>query len=250
MSKDSKPPIWKRAIDRAIGTESADQPLAARLLKKLPGGDFAQGQIDRLEQRVLQELKQRLDRLERGDAEVSVVAFSVEPPPPTPAQRERAAGEMMRKLLETSAEQTRKEAQAAYYAALVSRLLPDEARILSALSDGSSFPLIQILSAPKMGLSTTNVLDNISSVGRNAGVQWPDMTHGYVQRLLAAGLGEVGPEDPALATRYEMLEADDLVRRTLEQIKKAGNRSLIRRKTLHISELGSNLWEACRITED
>lgn len=249
---NKKPSLWKRAMDVAIGDESAELPLANRILKRLPGGEFAQEQLDRVEQRVLKELKQRLDRLEDrgGETTVSVMAFSVEAAEPTPAQKQRAAGEMMRKLLEASSEQTREQAQAAYYAMIVGRLLPDEARILSALSDGSAYPLIHVHSAAKMGLSSTPVLENMSSIGKNAGVQWPEMTRGYVQRLLAAGLAEIGPEDYTLITRYEMLETEEAVRRALDQIRKAGNRSQVKRRTLRISELGSNLWEACRITED
>ncbi|GAC1627363.1 MAG: Abi-alpha family protein [Nevskia sp.] len=249
MSKDPSP-LWKRAIDRAIGSDAADAPLASRLLKRLPGGEFAREQLDKIERRVMQELKQRLDRIERAESTVSVVAFAVEPPPPTPEQKQRAAGEMLRKLLEASTEQTREQAQAAYYAMIVGNLLPDEARILSALSDGSVYPLVHVMSAPKIGLGSVAALENVSSVGKNAGVQWPEMTPGYVQRLIAAGLAETGAEDYALIMKYEILETDEAVRRMLEQIRKAGNRGQIRRRTLRISELGSRLWQACRITED
>ena len=252
MSQD-KTPLWKRAMESAIGNDDGkDQPLTRRILKRLPGGALAQEQLDRLEHRVLQELKSRMDRLEGASREtsVSVVAFSVEAPGQSPEQQQRAAGEMMRKLLEASSNQTRAQAQAAYYAMVVGNLLPDEARILSALSDGSTYPLLHVMSAPRIGLGATPVVENMCSVGRNAGVMWPEMTRGYVQRLMAAGLAETGPEDYTLITKYEMLETEDVVRRAQEQIKKAGNRSQIKRRVLKISELGSAIWEACRITED
>ena len=71
-----------------------------------------------------------------------------------------------------------------------------------------------------------------------------------MDRLAAAGLVETAPEDYALTTKYEMLETDDVLRKLMAQMKTAGQRSQIKRKTLKISELGRNLWEACRITED
>jgi hypothetical protein len=216
----------------------------------LPGGEFAQAQLDRIEHRVMHEIKQRLDRLENSEATVSVMAFSMEAPPPTAEQKQRAAGEMMRKLLEASTEQTKSQAQAAYYAMIVGNLLPDEARILSALSDRSVYPLLHIQSTSMIGLGAVTVIEHISSVGKNAGVQWPEMTRGYVQRLLAAGLVEAGPEDYNLGSKYELLETDDVVRNALEQIRKGGQRAQIKRRTLKISELGINLWEACRVTED
>jgi len=61
---------------------------------------------------------------------------------------------------------------------------------------------------------------------------------------------ETAPETPALKTSYEILETDDAVRRTVERVKKNGQRDVIQRRTLRMSDLGRALWEACRISED
>lgn len=253
MSKKS-PSLWQRAIEAAVGEEGATgSALANRILAKVPGGTIVQEQIDKVEKRLLSELKTRLDRLEgEQPSTVQVVAFSVAAPASTnaPTRELREPGEMLRQLLQASSEQSKEQAQLNYYSLLLRNLLPDEARILSALSDGSSYPMISLVALSKLGMVSHTVLEYTCSVGRAAGVLLPEMTRGYLQRLAAAGLVETGPEDYALTTKYEMLETDDVMRKLMNQMKAAGQRNQIKRRTLKISELGRNLWEACRITED
>lgn len=252
MSKKS-PSLWQRALEAAVGEDDgSNTPLTSRLLAKLPGGAIVQDQIDKVERRVLSELKTRLDRLQGDDTTVQVMAFSVETTSSTHAPNRdlRAPAEILRDLLAASGESTKEQAEVAYYTSLVRNLLPDEARILSALSDGGTYPLINLIALSKLGIPTHSVLENTCSVGRAAGVLLPDMTRGYVQRLMAAGLAETGPEDYTMTTKYEILETDDTVRKLIAQMKAAGQRAQIKRRVLKISELGRNLWEACRITED
>jgi len=252
MSKKN-PSLWQRALEAAVGDDSpGSQPLANRLLAKLPGGAIVQEQIDKVEKRVLGELKARLDRLEGGSEQtVQVVAFSMETQGAhTPTRDLREPAEMLRELLAISSEQSKEQAELAYYSSLLRNLLPDEARILSAVSDGGVYPLITLVALSKLGIQSHVVLENTCSVGRAAGVQLPEMTRGYIQRLMAAGLVETGPEDYALTTKYEILETDDVLRKLVSQMKASGQRSQIKRRVLKISELGRNLWEACRITED
>lgn len=253
MSKSKKNPgLLQRALE-AVGEDlRGDAPLASRLLARLPGGAIVQEQLDKVEKRVLGELKARLDRLEGGGEQtVQVVAFSMEAQSTHAPTRElREPAEMLRELLAISSEQTKEQAELAYYSSLIRGLLPDEARILSAVSDGGIYPLVNLVALSKLGIQTHAVLENTCSVGRAAGVQLPEMTRGYLQRLMAAGLVETGPEDYTMTTKYEILETDDVLRKLINQMKAAGQRSQIKRRVLKISELGRNLWEACRITED
>jgi hypothetical protein len=252
MSKNN-PSLWQRALDAVNEGDTGGTPLASRLLAKLPGGAIVQDQIDKVERRVLSELKSRLDRLQGdGEATVQVVAFSMETQSAThaPGRDLRGPAEMMRELLAASSEHTKQQAELAYYTSLVRALLPDEARVLSALSDGGTYPLVNLIALSKLGIPTHSVLENTCTVGRAAGVLLPEMTRGYIQRLMAAGLVETGPEDYTLNTKYEILETDDVLRKLINQMKAAGQRSQIKRRVLKISELGRNLWEACRITED
>ncbi|WP_293375048.1 Abi-alpha family protein [Nevskia sp.] len=252
MSKKN-PSLWQRALEAAVGDDTpGSAPLANRLLAKLPGGAIVQEQMDKVEKRILGELKSRLDRLEgSGEQTVQVVAFSMETQSGhAPTRDLREPAEMLRELLAISSEQSKEQAELAYYSSLLRNLLPDEARILSAVSDGGVYPLINLVALSKLGIQSHVVLENTCSVGRAAGVQLPEMTRGYIQRLMAAGLVETGPEDYALTTKYEILETDDVLRKLIAQMKVSGQRNQLKRRVLKISELGRNLWEACRITED
>ena len=224
--------------------------LANRVLKRLPGGSYAQEQLEKIERRVLSELKQRLDKVERS-ATVSVLAFSVETDSSQSKKRgPYAPGELLRELLEISGEQNREQAQHAYYVAALKSLVPDEARILSVLADSQSYPLLHVMAGSRLGGATHPVLQNVSNVGKIAGVQLLDLTPTYIRRLRDWELVQTAPESAELKTSYEVLETDDAVRKTMERVKKNGQRDVIQRRTLKMSDLGRALWAACRISED
>ena len=231
---------------KKLTDESRPDTLAARLLQRLPGGAFVQEQLERIEQRVLSELKRRLDRLERQQPSVSVLAVRVNAHhgagPDTPVA-------LMRALLADSSEQSREQSVQASCMAVLRSLVPDEARILAALSDGSGYPLIHVMAGPKLAFGSFPMLEYVSNVGRNAGVLTPELTPAYVRHLAAWGLIETTPEDAAQTTAYEILETDDAVRRVIARVEKGGERCRIVRRTLKMSDLGLAMWRQCQVGE-
>lgn len=219
--------------------------LVERVLRRLPGGGFAQDQLDRIERRLLSLLKQRLDRVERTPA-----SFRLTGPTIVVGKETELPGQILRGLLDHAQEQRRDEAEAAWYAAVLRTLVPDQARILAALSDGSAYPLIQVLSGSLLGGVSYLELGYVSNVGKNAGTQCPELTPGYVQHLHQLGLVEIGVDEMEETVKYELLETDTDVRVTLERIKSQGRRSRVVRRTLRLSALGMRLWAACRVAED
>jgi len=153
-------------------------------------------------------------------------------------------------LLHRSSEQSREEAQADYFGWVTSQLLPDQARILSAMSDGSTYPLIHVLAGSRIGLTAEPAVEWVSNIGRNAGVQWNDVTPVYLGRLRALGLVETGPEDPSQRVQYEMLETEQVVRDGIARLQKGGLKGHIVRRVLMLSALGRAFWEDGRVNED
>lgn len=194
----------------------------------------------RAEDTMLRELKTRLDQLD--EPRVRRGAPLGQPGAP------RSAARMLEDLLTASIEADSTTSVEELYRALLLHLVPDEARILAALADGTSYPLIHVQSRSN-GWRT--VLANASTVGRAAGVQVPDAVPLYVGRLRALGLAEEGPADDSLAVHYDILLGEPSVRRAEEDAKEAGrlNSRMIRR-TLRISPLGRRLWQACRPEDD
>lgn len=128
---------------------------------------------------------------------------------------------------------------------LLGALLPDEARILAALSDGSAYPVIHV-AEPGVGNNAPVLLRNASTVGRSSGVSLPQHTPFYVTRLLALGLAKLGPEASEMYDEYEMLLTDSTVRTTLALARKGMRGAKVIRQTIRMSDLGQELWEAAK----
>jgi hypothetical protein len=217
----------------------------AGMARRLPGADIAERQLRKLEDTALHEVRKRLDTLDgrvgdmaegpmrwtanepEGDEIVEVMAFD---PLDDPL---RAA---MATLLNRSVSETRKGAEDHLFVGVLRQLTPDEARIVAALSDGTTYPLVHV--AERGGAI---ILRNASTVGRAAGVTLPEMTPLYVSRLLAAGVAEAGDEDPDLATQYDILLTENHVRAAEEQAKRVKHL----RHTLRMSAYGTRFWRAC-----
>lgn len=218
------------------------QGLAARLLKRVPGGDFLQDQIDRVEARVLGELKDRMDRLEQPQpTSVSVLAVAV-----STARGAETPGALLRDLLNSTAELSREQSFDLACMTILRSLVPDEARILAALSDGAIYPLLHVTAAARLGIAAYPMLEYVSTVGRHAGVLCPELTPAYVRHLTAWGLTETGPEDYTQETQYQLLESDDAVRRLSARIVASGERPRLVRRMLRISDYGAALWKRCQ----
>lgn len=152
-------------------------------------------------------------------------------------------------LLARSTHDTPSESRRRLHEVLVGELVPDEARILSALSDGSSYPLVHI-TRPGVSSYQKLVVENASSVGRAAGVALPDRVHLYVSHLRRLGLVEAGPEDHSLKDEYDILLTEPNLRATIDAMGKGPRSARIIRRTVRMSDLGRELWEAARSPQD
>jgi hypothetical protein len=226
--------------------------LLDRWLGQLPGASLVARAYTTVEREVLRDLKVRLERLE-GRPPASIEersrhepANGAAPPPPTPRS-------LLAELLDRSIDQDEAEAESDAFVAILRQLVPDEARILGALSDGGVFPLLHVMAGSWMvGTPSTRVLGNVTSVGQAAGVQCRGMTPQYVAHLRELGLVELGPEDPTITVKYEILETDGQVRETIRRIEHGEKRAKPRivRRSLRMTAFGRRLWDACQRSEE
>lgn len=156
----------------------------------------------------------------------------------------KAPSDILRSLLDASVHNLPDDSRHELYRALLQALLPDEARILAALSDGSAYPLVHIAEpGPNSGL----VLANASSVGRVAGVSLPSYTPLYVTRMVQLGLATIGPEGPSWMNEdYELLLTDSAVNAAQAKARRGIIGARVIRRTLSISELGQEMWDAAK----
>ena len=159
------------------------------------------------------------------------------------------ASDVMARLMEASLEQSPETARELLALRLAKQLVPDEARILAALADGHAVALMHVGAGSLVGPATQRWLENLSPVGREAGVSLLDRTPYYLTHLRELGLLDSGDEDKSLQLKYQLLEADTQVRKTCEEIEKSGYRPKFFRRTIRISDVGKAFWAACEPKE-
>ena len=214
------------------------------LARRLPGGAALQREVQRLQDAALHEVRRMLDIPEGGvsaatpdEARVMMLVQNSHGPEPL--------RDAMTELLERSVETDRVTSREYLYGNVMSQLVPDEARILAALSDGSTFGAIDVVAKQLGRAPSRTVLANASTVGRSAGVTTPDNVPHYVTRLHQLGLVEFLPEKNELAMQYDILASDSLVTAARNGIESRNEGSpRIVRKTVALSAFGREFWAA------
>jgi hypothetical protein len=257
-------------VTQAVGAANWLNRTGWGIARRLPGGAAAERAVRPIEDLVAGRVRQRLwsaGLLDRSPArrESEPVADPVELGPTgatwvhgqvgdrrvtavvLPLDEEieplRAA---MAELLNRSVEQTREQSEQQLFAGILRQLVPDEARMLAALSEGSGYPLVHVASRGPFGGIKRLVLENASTVGSAAGARLAADTPRFVTHLLQLGLVDIDPEDRALAVQYDILLADDLVRAAEVEARADGRGApRIIRQTVRLSELGRRFWQAC-----
>ncbi|MCW2494919.1 MAG: hypothetical protein JWQ77_843 [Jatrophihabitans sp.] len=219
-----------------------------RIARQLPGGKTIEREAQKIQQAAVNEAR-RLLQVPQADAprgkpatpEEERAALLIQTADPGTAPLRSAMGE----LLERSVEASRSDSREYLFGTIISQLVPDEARILAALSSGSVFAAGDLVQRSRRSEPRVLVA-NASTVGRSAGVVTPDNTPTYLSRLLTFGLIEFGPEDESLELQYDMLATDNVLadaRRRASAAKQGGGVKLVR-KTVRMSSLGQEFWAA------
>lgn len=224
-----------------------------RAARAIPGVALLEAQASAAERFFLRQIKRRMDQLDPASRTSEPARVMPDAPPDGPNPRPDLPApeveETIRALLTRSMHDTPTESRRRLHEVLVGELVPDEARILSALSDGSSYPLVHI-AGPGVGSYQKLVLENASSVGRAAGVALPDRVHLYVSHLRRLGLVEAGPEEHSLKDEYDILLTEPNLRATIGAMGKGPRGARIIRRTVRMSDLGRELWEAAHSSQD
>lgn len=148
-------------------------------------------------------------------------------------------GEKMRMLQTRALEQSTGSSRNELFHRILDQIVPDEARILGALSDGSVSAHVNV-----RGWSRAGLLENAALVGRTANLALPDMTPTYVGHLLSLGLLEVGAEDSALKDEYQILMAESPVLKAIKAGARGPIPARIEKGVVRLSSLGLALWDA------
>lgn len=143
-------------------------------------------------------------------------------------------------LIEQSLTDDRKPARIRLFKLITAQLLPDEARIMSAMSDDEPRPLIQLYSAGRIALGGGHrVSGNYSDVGRDSGLLNLDLVPTYLHHLMNLGLLSTGPESAALRQDYDKLETDTGLRVAISKIEEnPSHKAKLHREVLLLTRMG------------
>lgn len=150
----------------------------------------------------------------------------------------------MNALLTRALEQSTASGREELFHRILDQIVPDEARMIGALSDGTVSPMVSVHALTRAGLLGEALLENASLVGRTANVALPALTPTYVGHLLALGLIEVGPEQDDLKDEYQILLAETEVLRAIREGSRGPVPARVERRSIRLSPLGRDLWEA------
>lgn len=204
--------------------------------KQLPGGTEVVTWLAGAEREVVRAIRHHLDEVDPPDAPDDVAPLEA-------AENESVTPrEVLQDLMTRSLSDSPAQSRTAVHLSLLQAIVPDEARILAAVSDGSTYPVIHV-GEPGVGVAGTLVLKNASTVGRAAGVAVPQRTPLYVTHMLRLGLVVLGPADTTMRDDYEMLLTDGAVHSAITSVSRRLRTARIVRRTLGISELGREVWE-------
>lgn len=217
-----------------------------RLARQMPGARTLEREAQRLQSAAMSEARRLLQLPSAAPAVVRSAGPAspeerrtleyIRDADPGTAPLRSAMGE----LLERSVESSRADSRDYLYGTIISQLVPDEARILAALSDGTHFAALDVVQKLRRG-RTRVVLAHASAVGRQAGLVSPDSTPTYLTRLHGFGLVEFGPEEESLAVQYDILATDATVQDARRSVR--GSVKLVR-KALLLSPFGAQFWAA------
>jgi hypothetical protein len=196
------------------------------------------------ERQAMRILRDRLDAATSGPLALTASPANDSTTPEAPADSTLDA--KMQSLLHRAVQQSTAGGRNELFHKILDQLVPDEARILGALADGSSSPLVNIYGRTRSGGDGSAILANASLIGRTAHLALPRLTDTYVTHLMVLRLVEIGPEDESKATDYEILMAETFVLDALKKASWGPFPARVERQTLRLSELGRALWAAAQ----
>lgn len=243
MAKRGREPEPATPADWVLGLVNAAVDL-------VPGARLLRRGFEAVERHLLRGLKLRLEQLEPAKAEAPETNGEASRAPHTPPNVPATPAALLAALLDRSVDQSPEQARGDAFVAILRQLVPDETRILAALSDGGAHPVVHVTAGSALG-SSTRILSNVSSVGQAAGIQLREMTPHYIAHLRQLALVELGAEDPGLALKYEILESHTQIREAIAKTERRGRmtRARIVRRTIRLTPLGRDLWAACQADE-
>ena len=221
-----------------------------KVAKRLPGAGIATRMAEEAARQARQSARQllgvedvdeRLRRIvpERVGQTTRAFVPAEDPPPLAPAEqlRQRGAG-----LLERAADIAFEEDAHPAYARILDELAPDEARILRVLATQGSQPSVDIRTGRPLGIGSELIAGNLTIVGAEAGVRYPERVPAYLNNLFRLGLIWFSHDELTDLRGYQVLEAQPEVR---DAMRRAGRAARTVRRSIVLTPFGEDFCRVC-----
>ena len=221
--------------------------IARGISQRVPGGEYLRDQLHDAELAGLAHLKQRLDELEGSDRDDQTQSMPVASTGAATGTRSKPRGlrESYEALMDRSLNQTPESALEAFFMQLLNELVPDEARLLNVATGGNPIAVVHLELSNRKG-TAGRAMAYLSRAGNEAGVMRNELTGQYLAHLQSMGLLDYAPADAQSGNKYDMIESDSIVRKTIEKVEKEKvYKARLVRESLVLSELGAAFLASC-----
>jgi hypothetical protein len=124
---------------------------------------------------------------------------------------------------------------------ITAQLSADEARIVRHLDREGRVPVLAVEHGSRVSRTGQVVAEHLSMVVERAGGDAPEHGPQHIADLLRLGVCAVDDEEVAGHPDHDLVEASEVLRAASEQVRTAGGRPRIRRRTLRLTPLGREL---------
>jgi hypothetical protein len=124
---------------------------------------------------------------------------------------------------------------------ITAQLSADEARIVRHLDQEGRVPVLAVEHGSRVNRTGAVVADHLSMVVERAGGEHPTRGPQHIADLLRLGVCAVDDEELTGHPDHELVEAGALLRAATDEVRAAGGRPRIRRRTLRLTPLGREL---------
>lgn len=128
------------------------------------------------------------------------------------------------------------------FARILAELTPDEARVLRFLHLDGPQPAIDIRVGRPRALGADRSVSGITVLGEHAGLRFPNRIQQYLTNLRRLGLIEFDREPVGNPNRYQIIEAQSVVR---ELLKRSGFGTKVHYRSVVLTGFGADFVQTC-----
>lgn len=155
--------------------------------------------------------------------------------------------EMYANLLARSMDKNTSTAAHPSFVEIIKQLTTDEARIISYLSEATTFPIISIVEEENKGIGVREIKENLSIIGYTAKCNDPKLIQSYISNLVRLGIIEIRHDQHYIDSKLytEITDHEDIKTIIDSTLIRAGHKINIKKYLAKLTPLGIQFRQIC-----